>query len=176
MVEAGRDLWRSSCPTPCSSSVTCSRLPNTMFRWLLNISRDGDSTTSIRQPVSVLSHAQSKKGFPDVHREPPVVGHHWKEPASTFFTPSFQRSMHIHMHSSDPPWCFSKLNSPTCQPFLIWEMLQSLNHRSGPLLDTLQYVHLCLALKSPELDTGVASPLPSREEGSHPSTCWQYSS
>jgi len=48
---------------------------------------------------------------------------------------------------------FSRLNSPSSQPFLIGEMLQSLHHLCGPSLDSLQYVHVSLVLRSPELDT-----------------------
>lgn len=39
MVEFARDLWRSSCFTCCSSRFTYSRLPCTMSRQLLRISR-----------------------------------------------------------------------------------------------------------------------------------------
>lgn len=41
------------------------------------------------------------------------------------------------------------------QPFFIGEMLQSLRHLSDSLLDFLQYVHVCLALGGPELDTAL---------------------
>ena len=44
MVEVGRDLWRSSSPSPCSSRVT---FPRIVCRWLLNISKEGDATTSV---------------------------------------------------------------------------------------------------------------------------------
>jgi len=47
MIEVGRDLWRSSGPTSCSSRATESRLLRTMSRWLLNISENGDSMTSL---------------------------------------------------------------------------------------------------------------------------------
>ena len=46
-VEVRRDLWRSPCPTPSSSRDTYSRLPRSVFRRLLNISKDGDSATSL---------------------------------------------------------------------------------------------------------------------------------
>ena len=47
MVRVGRDLGESPSPTPCASRVTHSRLHRTLFRWVLNISREGDSTTSL---------------------------------------------------------------------------------------------------------------------------------
>lgn len=42
-------------------------------------------------------------------------------------------------------------------------MLQSRHHRCGLTLDSLQCVRVCHSLGSPELDTGVASPLLSRD-------------
>jgi len=47
MFGVGRDLCGSSSPTPCQSRVTQSRLHKTASRWVLNISREGDSTTSL---------------------------------------------------------------------------------------------------------------------------------
>ena len=46
-VGVGRDLCGSPSPTPCWSRVTQSRLHRTLFRRGLNISREGDSTTSL---------------------------------------------------------------------------------------------------------------------------------
>ena len=47
MVVVGRDIRRLSGPTPCSGRATFSRLPRTISRQLLKISRNGDSTTSL---------------------------------------------------------------------------------------------------------------------------------
>ena len=47
MVGAGRDLCESPSPTPCPSRVTQSRLQRTLSRRVWNISREGDSTTSL---------------------------------------------------------------------------------------------------------------------------------
>ena len=47
VAEVGTDLWRSSGPIPCSSRVSYSRLPRTMTSRISNISKDGDSTTSL---------------------------------------------------------------------------------------------------------------------------------
>jgi len=47
MVGVGRDLCGSSGPTPCRSRVTQRRLHRTLFRRVWNISREGDSTTSL---------------------------------------------------------------------------------------------------------------------------------
>jgi len=47
MLGVGRDLWGSPSPTPCRSRVTQSRLHRTASRRGCNISRKGDSTTSL---------------------------------------------------------------------------------------------------------------------------------
>jgi len=47
MFGAGRDLCGSPSPTPCQSRVTQSRLHSTASRLGWNISREGDSTTSL---------------------------------------------------------------------------------------------------------------------------------
>ena len=47
IVGVGRDLCGSPSPTPCRSRVTHSRLHRTLSRWVLNISREGDSTASL---------------------------------------------------------------------------------------------------------------------------------
>lgn len=47
MSEFGRDLWRPSGPIPLLKQSHLDRLPRTMHRWCLNISRAGDSITSL---------------------------------------------------------------------------------------------------------------------------------
>ena len=47
MLGVGRDLCGSPSPTPCRSRVTQSRPQRTLSRWVLNISREGDSTASL---------------------------------------------------------------------------------------------------------------------------------
>jgi len=73
-VEAGRDLWRSSRSiiTSRSNRATETQLTRTMSSWLLNIPRDGDSTTSLLACAQVLGHPHSEKVFPDVQKEPLV--------------------------------------------------------------------------------------------------------
>lgn len=58
---------------------------------------------------------------------------------------------------------FSRLNSPSSLALLICEMLQSLNHLCGPLLDSLCYAHVSF-LGRPKLDTAV-------QTWRHP--CWR---
>jgi len=57
---------------PCSCRATYSQLLRAMSRWVLSISKDGDSTNLFWQPVPVFSHPHSKKVFPDVQREHPT--------------------------------------------------------------------------------------------------------
>jgi len=47
MLGVGRDVCGSPSPTPCQGRVTQSRLHRTLFRWALNISREGESTASL---------------------------------------------------------------------------------------------------------------------------------
>ena len=72
-------------------------------------------------PVPVLGCPHSEKVFLDVQREPPVfhfvpiasglvTGHHWKEPGSVLFAPSFQVSIYI--DEIPLSLLFSRLNSP----------------------------------------------------------------
>jgi len=106
MVEVGRDLGRSSGPTPCSSRAIYSQSPRTMFRWLLSICKDGDSTTSLGNLCQCLATLTVKKCFL-IFRQSllcfifvpiafgPVTGHHWKAPGSILFAPSLQVFQHF---------------------------------------------------------------------------------
>lgn len=55
----------------CSSKATCSRLPRTVSRYLLNIPRDRDSTASLDNLCPCLV-TLSKKAFRGVQMEPSV--------------------------------------------------------------------------------------------------------
>ena len=63
MLRGGRDLCGSSSPTPCSSRVTQSRLHRTASRWVLNFSREGDSTTSLGNLFQCSVTLRVKKFF-----------------------------------------------------------------------------------------------------------------
>jgi len=56
MVGVGRDLCGSPSPTPCRSRLTYSRLHRTVSRWIFNISRAGDSTTSLDKSLYRAEH------------------------------------------------------------------------------------------------------------------------
>jgi len=60
----GRDLCGSPSPTPCRSRVTQSRLHRTVSRQVLNISREGDTTTSLGSsvPRSTVTSGQGALG------------------------------------------------------------------------------------------------------------------
>ena len=125
-----------------------------MSRWVLSISKDGDSTGLSGKPVQMLSHLHSRKVFPDVEREPPVfqfvptasgpvTGHHWEEPGSTLFSPSLQVFIHSDKTLPTPSLLFLQVEqSQLSQLFLTGDMFQSPNRFSGPLLDCPQYVQV----------------------------------
>jgi len=56
LVGVGRDLWRSSCPTPLLRQGHPEQLHRPASKWVLNISKDGDSPTSLGN----LSPSQQK--------------------------------------------------------------------------------------------------------------------
>ena len=114
---------------PCSSRVSWSRLPRTMSSQVLNVSNDGDATTS-GQPVPMFNHSHSEvfsyvqAEFPVFHFVPiaslPVTGHHWEEPGCVCFTPSHRISINFGMIHTHTPQSllFSRLSSPSCvSPF-----------------------------------------------------------
>jgi len=59
----GRDLCGSPSPTPCPSRVTQSRLHSTTSRWVLNISREGDSPTSLGEVRTRLRMSSQGDGL-----------------------------------------------------------------------------------------------------------------
>ena len=63
MFGVGRDLWGLSSPTPCRSRVTQSKLHRTLSRRVLNISREGDSITSLGSLFQGSVTLRGKKFF-----------------------------------------------------------------------------------------------------------------
>ena len=63
MSGGGRDLCGSSSPPPCRSRVAYSRLHRTLSRQVLNISREGDSTTSLGSLCQGSTTLRGKKFF-----------------------------------------------------------------------------------------------------------------
>ena len=162
MVQVGRDLWRSPGPTSCSSWATYNKLPRTMSRCFFRISKEGNSKASLGKPCQCLV-TLPVKAFPDVQGEPPVFQFvpiasgpltepHCKEPGSVLFAPYFQVFIYMNMIPPTPSLLQAE-QSQLSQPFLIGELLQSLNHACGSLWDSLQYAHISLLLGSPEMVT-----------------------
>ena len=63
MFGIGRDLYGSSIQPSCRSRVTYSRLHRTLSRRVLNISREGDSTTSLSSLFQCSVTLRGKKFF-----------------------------------------------------------------------------------------------------------------
>ena len=112
--------------------------------------------------MPVLGHPHSKKSVSWSSVPPmfqfvpiasgPVAGHHWKEPGSISFAPSLQVFIDI---EKIPLSLLQAEQFQLSQPFFIGEVLQHLHHLCGPLLDSLQSVHVSVVLRSPELDTAL---------------------
>jgi len=145
---------------PCSSRTTYSQLPRTVSRWLLNISKEGDSTASLGNLCQCSVTA--KKCFLMFRGNllclslcplPLVLslGATEKSLALSSLHPPF-RYLYTLLRHTPPSLLFSRLNSPSSHYFLAGAMLQSLHHLNGPSLDSLQYVHVSLVPRSPEMD------------------------
>ena len=113
------------------------------------------------QPVPVLSHSHGGKAFLMFRGNllcfslcplPLVLplGTTEKSLVPSFVHPPFS-CLCTSMRSPQPSLLQVK-QSRLSQPFLIGEMLQSLHHLRGILLDSRQCVHVSLVLGSPELD------------------------
>ena len=71
MAEAGRDLFRSPCPTPLLKQGHPERVPQDCARTAFEYLHGGRLHDLSGQPVPVLGHPHSEKVFPDVQSEPP---------------------------------------------------------------------------------------------------------
>lgn len=111
VVEVGRDLCRSSSPTPLIKQSHLQHIVQDPIQAIFGIFRDGDATTS---PGNQLCHSHCKEVFPSIQMEFPVFhfvpvascglsGHHRKEPDSILLTPSLKVFVYtdkIHYQSS----------------------------------------------------------------------------
>lgn len=94
MVEVVRQLWSSSCPFPCSSRATQSRLPKIISGWLLETSMEEIPHPLLESCASVPSLAQYRincwcpEGTTCIHHCL-LSWHHWKKLGS-IFSPSLQ--------------------------------------------------------------------------------------
>ena len=95
-----------------------------------------------------------------------LTGHHWKEYGSLVFTHFHQ----IFLHAPEPSFPQAE-HSQLCQPF-VGEVLQSLPHLHGPLLDSLQYVRVSLVLGNQGLNWALCMSLTrAKEKGSITAPC-----
>lgn len=138
MIEAGRDLLRSSSPTSCSSKVNQSMWPKTVSSQILNISMNRDSTASVSNLFKCLQRKKCLLAFTwNFNLSPlpffPVTGYSWEEYGSFFIL-----SHHVFIYKGKITLslqCF-RLESHLSQSLLIWKLLQPLNNPSDPVLDS----------------------------------------
>lgn len=130
----------------CSSSITCSQLPRTVSRPLLNSYKGKDLLGSSDNLSHCLVTLTGNTVCPDTLMEPPVsqltpitsclvLRNRQTEPGSVFLTQCLQILINIDQTASF--FTLQAFSSPShiaaaLQPFLIQKMLQTLNHFSGP--------------------------------------------
>lgn len=125
-----------------------------MTSWILSTSKDWEAVTSLSNSFQCYYRSHSKKAFPCVQLE-----------FCMFYTCgllSFNliplRRIWFHILYSHPfsictqPSYLRLLTTKHIQlslPLLMWGMLQFLNGLHGPLLDSVQYVHILLVHREP---------------------------
>ena len=105
LVEVGRDLWRSLCPTPLLKQGHLDTVAQDHVQMGSEYLQGWRLHNISGQPIPVLCHLHSKKVFRrhllcfSVCPSPLVLSlHHWKEPGSNLFT--LPSSISVHW---DPP-------------------------------------------------------------------------
>lgn len=126
-----------------------------MFREFFSISEDGDFTafpgnlcqclTTLTVKTCVFAVTQSLLCF-SLYPSPPVLSLGANE--KSLFPSSLHPPFRCLCTLMNPERSLSLVNSPSS---LTGQMLQSLNHLGGLLLNSLQYVHISQAQWSPEL-------------------------
>jgi len=148
MVGVGRNLWRSSSPTPLLKQGHLKQVSQDLVQAGFEYLQRRRLHNLPGQPVPVLCHPQSKVFLSRVQTELPmlqfmpvapcpVAGHHWKGFRPILLTPTLKIFIGIYKIPS-PPSLLQAKQAQLPQPFLIREMLQSLNHLWSLLLDSLQ--------------------------------------
>ena len=82
----------------------------------------------------------------------PIIGCHWEELGSILLTLTFYIFVNIHEVNPQSPLPHAK-ETQFPQPFLVREMLHSLNPLCGPALDCFKQFPVLLELRDPELHT-----------------------
>lgn len=130
------------CPGPCPDSFLVSpRMKTSQPLWAICASAwspsqwkciswwsDGSSC------VSVCAHG--------------LLSCHWGSLKGAWLHPLCILLSAVYTYWQDFPEAFSRLNSPSSQFCLIWEVLQSLRHLCVPSQDSLKYSHVSLVLGS----------------------------
>jgi len=161
VVEVGRHLWRSSGPAPLFMQGHLELVVQDHIQLAFRYFQGGGIHNFPEQPMPVLSHPDKKSVFPDIQTESPVF--HCPLPlvlslgiteksGSILFAPSLQVFICIDEILTEPS-VFQVKQSQPCQPFFVYQILQTLNHLDGPSLESLQEAHVSLVLRSPGLDT-----------------------
>lgn len=142
-----------------------SRLPRAVSSWIFNVSKGGNSKTSVGNLFHCLPSLAGrtifltyKENFLYVNlcqfvpiASCPVSGNHWQESALVFL---FVLICYSHIDGNITNSFFLQAEqSRLSQPLLIWQVRHSLNHLHGPLLDLLPCSYASLVLRSPEIDT-----------------------
>ena len=155
-----------------------------MSGWFLNIFKDGDSTTPLDNLCQCSVSLTAKQCFLifrwshlcfSVCPLPLVLllDTTEKSLAPSSLHPPFRRLCTLMRFPK--PSLLQAEQSRLSWPLLIGEMLLSLHHLCGPLLDSPQYVSCTGETRTGPVTPGVALPVLSRGEGTPPSACWQDS-
>lgn len=151
--------------------------------WILKASKEADSTISLgnlcQDSVTLIGKKCLTRNLPSFRAGPLAL-------VLLLCTTEKSRALSSLLYAfrnlyklirSPKPSVLQAEQSELSQSFPTGEMLWSLHHLSHPWLVSLQYVHVSLGLRSPDLDTELrhVSPALSRWQGSSPSACWQYS-
>lgn len=126
-------------------------------------------------PHSAKSVFSSSEGTPLCVRLCPShlvqsLGMTGKRPAPCSVCPLFK---YLFMLVISPPEPSVLLAEQSLGSFLLYEVLPSLRYPCGPLLVSLQYVHVVLSLRNPDLQSGSRSPWDHCWPGSY--QCWESS-
>lgn len=143
---------------PSSSRINYRRLPRTLSSWILNMSKDGDSATSLDklfQCLAILTVKKNsllfKKNFLYFSLWPMTLvhlEHHLEKPGSIFFILPHQVLLYIAQMCLS--LLFSRLNHPSSLSLLLYDRYSK--PLFGLLVGLLQHVHVLLVLRSPEPD------------------------
>lgn len=105
-AEIERNLWRSPDLNYRLKQDHQEVLTSIMFRWCLNISKNGGSTTSLGNCYQFLATLKIKMS-PDIQKETPVfqcvplascplIRYHGEDSGSVFFKPSLSSGIYLH--------------------------------------------------------------------------------